>query len=62
MRVRKNGKGGKHVAIERGLRPTGSGRPFHRELRELASMCFDVRRRSTSSANQIVKEQRPCEA
>ena len=62
MRVRKNGKGGRHVAIERGLRPTGSGWPFRRELRELASMCFDVPRRPTPAVSALVKEPTPCEA
>jgi hypothetical protein len=62
MRAHKNGKGGRHVAIERGLRPTGSGWPFRRELRELASMCFEVRRRPAPPEIAVVKEQKPCEA
>ena len=33
--ARKNGPGGKHVAIERGLWQTWRGLPFRRELREL---------------------------
>jgi hypothetical protein len=62
MRVHKNGKGGRHVAIERGLRLTGSGWPFRREMRELASMCFDVPRRPVPPASHLVKEQKPWEA
>ena len=62
MRVHKNGKGGRHVAVERGLRPTGSGWPFRRELRELASMCFEVRLRPAEPEIAVVKEQKPCEA
>jgi hypothetical protein len=62
MRARKNGKGGKHVAIQRGLRPTGSGWPFRRELRELASMCFGGRRGPTPPTNRPVKEPKPCQA
>jgi hypothetical protein len=62
MRARKRGKGGRHVAIERGLRPSGSGWPFRRELRELASLCFGARRRPAPSAPPLVKEQNPCEA
>ena len=62
MKARKNGKGGRHVAIERGLSPTGSGWPFRRELRELAFMCFDVPRRPVPSASHLVKERAPCQA
>ena len=62
MRARKRGKGGRHVAMERGLRPAGSGWPFRRELRELASMCFDVPQRPTPRTSPLVKEQRPCPA
>jgi hypothetical protein len=62
MRTRKRGKGGRHVAMERGLRPSGSGWPFRRELRELASLCFSPRRRPTPSTPALVKEQNPCEA
>jgi len=47
--------------MERGLRPSGSGWPFRRELRELASL-FSPRRRPTPSAPALVKEQNPCEA
>jgi hypothetical protein len=61
MRARKLGKGGKHVAIERGLRPTGSGWPFRRELLELALMCRSVGQ-PTLPAIAIQKEQKPCEA
>jgi hypothetical protein len=62
MSVRKIGKGGKHVAVERGLRPTGSGWPFRRELRELASMCCGVRLRPSPPVIALVKEDKPCEA
>lgn len=48
--------------MERGLRPSGSGWPFRRELRELASLCFSARRRPAPSAPALVKEQNPCEA
>ena len=34
--VRKHSAGGKHVAMERGLKPEWCGWPFRRELRELA--------------------------
>jgi len=48
--------------MERGLRPSGSGWPFRRELRELASLCFSPRRRPTQSVPALVKEQNICEA
>ena len=62
MRVRRSGKGGRHVAVERGITPTGSGWPFQRELRELAAMCFDVRRQPNPPSIGLVKKQEPCEA
>lgn len=52
MRMRKNSKGGRHVAVERGLKPTGSGWPFRRELRELAEMSFAVHRQPSPPANR----------
>ena len=62
MKVRKSGKGGRHVAVERGLRPTGSGWPFRRELRELAAMCFEVHPQPAPPVIALVKGQKPCEA
>ena len=62
MRARKQGKGGRHVAIECGLKSTGSGWPFRRELRELASQCFGVRRWPSPHETQIMKGEKPCEA
>ena len=49
------GKGGRHVAIERGLSPTGSGWPFRRELRELAA---EVRRAAASGKRVARREMR----
>jgi hypothetical protein len=62
MRVHRNGKGGKHVAVERGLRPTASGWPFRRDLRELASMCSGGRRGPAPPTNRPVKESLPSRA
>jgi hypothetical protein len=61
MRARKPAKGGKYVAIERGLRPTGSGWPFRRELLEMALMCRRAGQ-PTGAAIAIEKEHKPCEA
>ena len=38
--ARKGGAGGRHIAMERGLRPGWCGLPFRRELRELAAKCL----------------------
>jgi hypothetical protein len=38
--TRRGNAGGRHVAMERGLRPGWCGWPFRRELRELAAKCF----------------------
>ena len=63
MRGRKQGKGGRHVAIERGLRPTGSGWPFRRELRELASLYLaGVRRPPSPVTSRLAADEKSCEA
>lgn len=63
MRGRKQGKGGRHIAIERGLKSTGSGWPFRRELRELASLCLvGVRRPPSPVTSRLVTDEKPCEA
>jgi hypothetical protein len=62
MKSRNNSKGGKHVAGERGSRPTDSGWPFQRELREFALICPDLRQRPTAQAIALVKEHKPCAA
>ena len=56
MRARKRGKGGKHVAMERGLRPNGSGWPFRREMGELATLRVSMRQRKGPSDSPILKE------
>jgi hypothetical protein len=38
--TRKRSVGGRHIAMERGLRPGWCGLPFRRELRELAAKWF----------------------
>ncbi len=57
--MRKNSKGGRHVAVERGLKPSGSGWPFRRELRELAAMNFDVPWQPPPPVIVRVKERKP---
>ena len=49
-------KGGRHIAMERGLRTNGSGWPFRREMGELALLRVNVRRRQTPSDIPILKE------
>ena len=61
--ARKGGAGGRHIAMERGLRPGWCGLPFRRELRELAAKCFVGRRRESSLAIQsTTSEVKPCQA
>ncbi len=62
MSVRSRGKGGKHVAIERGLRPTGSGWPFRRELRELRAQIFEAPIRTSLPIIPSESEPKPCQA
>ena len=49
-------KGGRHIAMERGLRPNGSGWPFRREMGELAVPRVSMRRRPGPSDIPILKE------
>ena len=56
MSARKRGKGGRHVAIERGLRPDGSGWPFRRERGELATLSFSLRQRPAPSEIPILNK------
>jgi hypothetical protein len=63
MRVRKNGKGGRHVAIERGMVASWNGWPFRRELRQLAAEArWAGRRDQRPAAEQEVNGARPCQA
>lgn len=61
MKQRKS-HGGRHVAIERGLRPHGSGLPFRRELRELAAMLRSERVPRERKSNPSAPAPRLCVA
>jgi len=59
--ARKNGPGGKHVAIERGLWQTWRGLPFRRELRELTASSITGRRRTPPPAIPSASEAKTCQ-
>jgi hypothetical protein len=59
--TRKGSTGGRHVAMERGLRPGWCGWPFRRELRELAAKCFVGQRRTSPPVIPTASGVKPCQ-